>query len=91
MDDLTSPVADEPPAELIVPLRKPVTLGSQVYAEIRLREPTAAEWKQWDKLSGVEADTTAIAVVSGVPLPAVEMIGARDLIIGARYLARFLD
>ena len=81
---------DNLPDELIVTLRKPVTLGD-TYTELRLREPTAAEWMQWDKLTGIDADIKAVATVSGVPEAAVRMIGARDLVQAARYLARFLD
>lgn len=83
--------AAEIPDELIIVLRKPVMLGTETYTQLVLREPTAAEWEQWDGLSGVVCDQKAVAVVSGVPLPAVRMIGARDLVAGARYIARFLD
>jgi hypothetical protein len=78
------------PEELIITLRKPVTLGSETYSQLILREPTASEWMQFDKLTGVEADILAVATVSGVPMPAIRMIGARDLIIASRYLANFL-
>ena len=74
-----------------ITLRKSVKLGDVEYKELRLREPTAAEWMQFDKLDGVEADVKAIAIVSGVPEPAVNMIGVRDLIQASRYLADFLS
>lgn len=79
------------PDELVITLRKPVTLGSETYTELKLREPTAAEMLQWDKLAGTEADIKAIAIVGGIPEPAARMIGARDMLQGARYIARFLD
>ncbi len=91
MDDLNQTTAStDVPDELVITLRKPVTLGSETYTQLQLREPTAAEWEQWDKLDGVALDIKAVSVVSGVPLPAVQKIGARDLVIGARYIARFL-
>jgi len=89
--DTPAPAQSAIPDELIITLRKPVTLGTETYTQLVLREPTAAEWEQWDGLSGVVCDQKAVAVVSGVPLPAVRMIGARDLVQGARYIARFLD
>lgn len=83
-------MANEPqPEELIITLRKPVTLG-ETYTELRLHEPTAAQMLAWDKLSGVEADIKAVSIVSGLPEPAVRMIGARDLIQAGRYIAGFL-
>ena len=88
MTDIT---ADAPLEQLTITLRKPVTLGTVSYTTLHLREPTAAEWEQWDKLSGVAADTVAVATVSGVPLPAVRMIGTRDLIRASRFLAGFLE
>lgn len=85
-----SQTPEQPTEELTIVLRKPVVLGSETYSELKLREPTAAEWQQWDKLDGVEADVMAVSIVSGVPMPAVRMIGSRDLIKAARYLALFL-
>ncbi|RSU46345.1 phage tail assembly protein [Sphingomonas sp. S-NIH.Pt15_0812] len=88
--DLDMIVPDQPADELRVTLRKPITLGSQTYADLLLREPTAAEWQQWHRLEGVDADIMAISVVSGVPRPVIERIGTRDLLTAARYIARFL-
>jgi len=90
MEDLEHIVADDIPESLTVTLRKPVSLGDQSYTQLALREPTAAEWQQWSKLEGVEADIMAVSIVSGTPKPVVERIGARDLMTAARYLARFL-
>ena len=80
----------EIPEELVITLRKPVTLVVE-YTELKLREPTAAEWAQFDKLTGVEADIRSVSIVAGVPEKAVAMIGARDLLTASRYLARFLS
>jgi hypothetical protein len=83
-------VDDDIPDELTITLRKPVELAGITYAELKLREPTAAEWQQWDKLAGVAADIKAVSIVSGVPEPVVAKIGARDLTRAARYILRFL-
>jgi len=77
--------------QMTVPLRSPVQLGELTYTEIKLREPTAAEWKQWDKLTGIEADTKAISVVAGVPEQVIDKIGARALMKASRFLLLFLD
>lgn len=81
---------DDLPEELTVTLRKPVTLGSETYHELRLKEPTAAQVMEWDKLGGTEADIKAVSVVSGLPEPAVRMLGIRDLTLAAKYISRFL-
>ncbi len=78
------------PDELTLTLRKPVEFAGETYRQLVLREPTAAEWMLWDKLSGVEADTMAVSTVAGMPLPAARMIGARDLVTASRFLANFL-
>lgn len=79
----------ELPDELIIPLRKPVTLG-ETFSTMTLREPTGAQMLEIDKYRGVEADIMSLVIVSGIPAPAVKMIGARDIRTGAKYLARFL-
>lgn len=80
-----------PPDELVIPLRKPIELGSVTYTEIRLREPTAGEMKTWDKLGGADADIQAVSVVAGVPKIVAEKLGARDILTAGRYIARFFD
>lgn len=77
--------------ELVITLRKPVKLGTETYERLVLREPTAGELMQWDQLEKTEADIKAVATVSGVPEPAVRMIGARDLIQASRFIGSFLD
>ncbi|WP_174296537.1 phage tail assembly protein [Sphingomonas bacterium] len=78
------------PDELVVHLRRPVRLGEVVYTELRLHEPTAADWTAFAKLSGVEGDVKAVSVIAAVPEAAVRQIGARDLLSAARYIGRFL-
>jgi len=77
--------------QLTVPLRKPVSLGDLTYTELKLREPTASEWKQWDKLTGIAADTKAISVVAGVPEQVIDQIGSRALMKASRFILLFLD
>lgn len=91
MDEAPTPTGAELPEELLITLRKPVTIGELSITEIRLQEPTASQMLQWDRLSGTEADIVAVSIVSGIPKPAVEKIGARDLLKGARYIAAFLS
>jgi hypothetical protein len=75
--------------EFTVKLRRPVTLG-ETYSEIRLREPTAAEWSQWDKLNGIEADIKAVSVISGIPEAAVRQVGSSELVKASNFIQLFL-
>ncbi|WP_395391495.1 phage tail assembly protein [Novosphingobium sp. BL-8A] len=79
------------PDDMVITLRKPVEHGGMTYTELSLKEPTAAQWGEWDGMKGVEADLMAVSVVSGIPRQAIAKIGARDLILASRYIARFLD
>ena len=83
-------MADEQPDELVIVLRKPVKLADIVYDKLELREPTAAQWEQWDDLDGVKAEIRAVATVSGLPEAVVKQIGSRDLIKAAKFIASFL-
>ena len=87
----TAETADTLPDELELPLRKPVEHAGMTYTHLKLKEPTAAQWAEWDGKKGVDADITAISVVGGIPSQAVAKIGARDIIIASRFIARFLD
>ncbi|NIJ07241.1 hypothetical protein FHS31_000837 [Sphingomonas vulcanisoli] len=80
----------EPPEALRIEFRKPIEFAGSSYTGIDLREPTAAEMLQWDKLGGTEADIRAVAIVSGMPEPAVKQMGGRDLLKAGRYLGAFL-
>lgn len=76
--------------KLTVPLRTPVPLGEITYSELKLREPTAAEWTRWDKFTGIEADIMAVSTVAGVPDQVIRQIGARELMKAARFILLFL-
>ena len=82
--------ADIPiPDEMVITLRKPVSLGGETWSTLSLREPTGAEWLLWDNLTGVEANIKAISTVSAVPEPVVRQIGVRDLQQATAFLNHF--
>ncbi|WP_294292075.1 phage tail assembly protein [uncultured Sphingomonas sp.] len=81
---------DEPPSELTINLIHPIEHADQRYAQMSLREPTAGQLIEWDRVDGIEADLTIISAVSGVPLIALDKLRARDLVRAGSYLANFL-
>lgn len=93
MDDVDTVTEKALPTdELTITLTKPVELGSEIYRELRLREPTAAEWIESGKAaSGGESELKLVVLVSGVPDPAVRKLGMRDFLKATRHLERFLD
>ncbi len=88
--DEVKPGPEESATERTITLRKPVVLG-ETYTELRLREPTATEWRAFDHLSGAAADMKAVATITGLPDVVVRQIGIRDLRTAARWLGRFFD
>lgn len=83
-------MADDIDDELVITFRKPIDGPAGPVTSIVIREPTAGEMMQWDKLAGVEADAKAISVVAGVPSIVVEKMPARDFIRASRKIADFL-
>lgn len=83
-------MTDEIPDELEISLRKAIEFGGIRYDRIIIREPTAGQMLEWDKLTGHEADVKAVAVVSGLPEPAVKLLGSRDFTKAAKHIASFL-
>lgn len=77
--------------DLVITLPRPIDGAAGPVAQLVIREPTAAEILQWDKLSGAEADIKAISVVSGVPPSVVEKLPARAFYRAARRIGAFLD
>lgn len=77
-----------------ITLRKAVQLGQQTIATLELREPTAAEIVLAQKEGALNGDMASnivlIAAVSGVPKPAVEKMGIRDVEEASRFLAGFM-
>lgn len=80
----------EMPETMTLTLAKPVTFAGQTYETLNLREPTAGEVAQFDKLERVESDILAVSLVAGVPKGAAEKIGARDFMTAARFIGGFL-
>ncbi|MGZ3272376.1 MAG: phage tail assembly protein [Caulobacteraceae bacterium] len=91
-----SPKTDDaaPPelaAELVITLRSPVVLGYLEYSSVRLREPTAAEYRDMMRKSGVSRTLAAISAIAGIPPVAVGKIGARDLKKAQIYIDAFCE
>ncbi|MEO6116915.1 MAG: phage tail assembly protein [Pseudolysinimonas sp.] len=76
--------------DLVIDLKKPIDGPAGPVTQIVLREPTAGEIMQWDKLSGAEADAAAISIVGGIPKSVVEKMPARSFYQAARYVGSFL-
>jgi len=77
--------------ELTITLKNPVTLGDLSYSELRLREPTGAEMIAVDGKKGWALDIALIALVAGVPEPAVIKIGGGDLMRARKFIDHFFE
>lgn len=76
--------------ELVLMLRKPVTIGDIVYDKLELREPTAGELSKAMKApSTIDTAIALISMVAKVPKTAVEGICQRDLEDASAFLGRF--
>lgn len=77
------------PDELIIALRKPITLGEVVYDKLSLREPTAGELEKASTAatSNLGAIMNLISAVAKVPRRVVESLGQRDF----KEVSDFLD
>ena len=84
----STPTSAEPDT-LTINLRQPVTFATIEHKAFTVREPTAAQMMEWDKLDGAGADIKAVAIVSGLPEKAVEQIGVRDLLRASRFINDF--
>jgi hypothetical protein len=86
------------PFETAIPLRKSISLGAGddavVYTEIPLREPTVDEitrfLKKNQKDDPIGSIKFLITVISGVPAPVIEKMGATDYYKAQEYLLFFL-
>jgi len=85
------------PEQMTLELSKPVTLGSETYSVLELREPTVGEVEKAQRAqrgadgSATASDIVLVSLVSGVPKPAVEKIVYRDFRKAVEYLAVFLE
>lgn len=79
---------------LHIDLAQPVTLGQQTYAALDLREPTAGELMKFEqtltKDGAVAGLILLIALIAGIPRPAVEKISVTDYRQAEAYLAGFI-
>ncbi len=83
------------PEQLTITLRKPVIFGTNEYTELILSEPSAGAVRDAQKALASEGamacNILLVALVTGIPKPAVEKIGWRDLDKAAKYLAGFMS
>ncbi|KUR80757.1 phage tail assembly protein [Novosphingobium sp. FSW06-99] len=87
----TETAAAPAPGTLTITLKQPVELGPLVFTELKLREPTGAEMIAVDSKRGWAMDIALIALVSGVPEPAVARIGGGDLMKARKFLDHFFE
>jgi hypothetical protein len=86
------------PFEMTIELREPIKLtGSEetTYTEINLREPNVSQISQFlkknQKENAVDTVKYLISIISGVPIPVIERIGATDFYKAQQYLLFFLN
>lgn len=76
----------------IITLRKPVTLGEKTFTELTLSEPTAGQIEK-ASIAGGKVDMSVaialIALVSGAPRTAIQMLGQRDFKEASDFLGGF--
>ncbi len=90
MEDASAARAEEAiPEELTITFRKEIVHASQTFTHIKLHEPTAGQWEEWDKLEGVAASRKAIATVAAVPEAVIKQMLVRDFRRATDYLNRF--
>ena len=82
------------PDELDVQLSKTITMGEETFDVIHLKEPNLGQLSQFFRKirAGEELDAFKwlISAVSGIPLPVIEKIGARDFWKAEKYLEAFI-
>ncbi len=82
------------PDELTITLRKPITVGDQVYDVLELREPTAGEFEKMTKLASTNPTGSLILLISlvtGIALPIINRIGVRDMNAAGEFLMGFMQ
>lgn len=84
--------------ELVITLRKPITLGTgadaETYTEVVLREPEVKEVLTFSRRSAKDSGDALrhlIAEISTVPLAVVDKMKSRDFTKAAVYLSAFID
>lgn len=83
------------PEEKTLVLNKPIELAGETFSHLDLREPTVAELIKFDSAAekdGVLKGTLfLISMVTGVPVPALEKLGALNYREVERYLKFFIN
>lgn len=78
--------------ELLLTLRKPVTLGTETWAELRLTEPTAGQLIRAGKAaSPIEQVAALLHLNAAVPMAVVDRLAQRDFMAAADFFGRFSD
>lgn len=87
---------EELPAELVIELEPPIVFQGANFAELRLREPTSGAVRKAEvhlKSTTSEAmrlyQIALVSNVTGMPIPAVEMLPISKLNRAASYLGAF--
>jgi hypothetical protein len=89
--------AEEIPAELVITVT-PFTIGTKMFSELRLSEPTSGQYaiaqKEGKGSTGAEAGNAIlrklISLVGGWPMQAVDLLPIRKQVEAQNYLGRFL-
>lgn len=77
--------------QLVITLRKPVTLGEDSFSCLVLREPTGGEFLDITAVTGTTSDIVAVSRVAGVPQAVVRKIGAGHVLQGARWVGALIS
>jgi len=80
--------------EMTITLRKPITVGDQVYETLELREPTAGEFQKMTKVAAADPAGGLLALISmvtGIAPPIISKIGVRDMNAAGEFLMGFIQ
>ena len=93
-DEALAPVPElppEPPAEMVLKLRKPIPGAVEEITSLRLREPTVAELIERDRAPDAERGLVGVSIVAGQPVHFLRQLTARDYFTAVEFVARFLS
>ncbi len=86
--------------QMTIELSKSVSLkgggDETVYSEISLHEPTVSQLSQFIKQTqkansnAIESMKFLISIVSGIPLPVIDLVGVRDFYKAQDYMIAFI-
>jgi hypothetical protein len=75
---------------LTLPLREALSLGSEVYSEITLREPTAGQLEEIAAVPAHKAGIKAVSLCGGVPETIVRQMKSRDFKKAENFVLSFM-